>query len=509
MDNHFTIIIGSYNNFQWVENNIGSITSQDYPFYKVLYFDDASEDGTSNKVRSMIKSSDTRFEIYDLYKERKYKTWFFAHIEPDSDNDILVFLDGDDMFSSENVLSYLNSVYNQTNCWMTYGGMAVWNGGENITEAFPQNSEAPPEVIRDRSYRKDLWRYSHLKTMRAFLWNRFNKADLKPEGKFEPCQDDLAIMFAALEMCPSEKIYRVKDPIYLYNNCQSRGCTELKDKSHLETIIRNIPKYEIAPVISPTLAGGLGNQMFEVAVAASMAKDHNAVLLINPNEHILPNQGRNVNNYLDNVFARVATDAAPPVKVGYHWDHIYYKPVPYQPNLKLMGHYQSFKYFEHNSDYIKRLFAPTTRVRDYINDKYGITNLANFTAIQVRRGDYVKFPDHHPMLPPEFTTKAVKLVNPEKAMVFSDDPKWCQENLHFDCPTEYVKEEDYIELYLMTFCKNLIISNSSFGWWGAYLNQAEGYKVICPPFWFGRAIISDGFQMDDLVPSSWIRLQYE
>lgn len=508
MNNRFTIIIGSYNNAEWVESNISSITSQDYPYYKVLYFDDASDDGTADKVRSMVKADDKRFEIYDLYKQRKYKTWFFAHIEPESDNDILVFLDGDDMFSSENVLSYLNTVYNQTNCWMTYGGMAVWNGGDNITEAFPQNSEAPPDVVRNRAYRKDLWRYSHLKTMRSFLWKRFNKEDLKPEGVFEPCQDDLAIMFAALEMCPPEKIYRVKDPIYLYNNCQSRGCTELKTKSHLEAIIRNIPKYELAPVISPTLAGGLGNQMFEVAVAASLAKDHDAVLLINPNEHILPNQGRNINNYLDNVFCRIATDAAPPVKVSYNWDHVYYKPAPYQPNIKLMGHYQSFKYFEHNADFIRKLFAPTPAVLAYINANYNIEHLSKSTAIQVRRGDYVKFPDHHPMLPPKYTTEAVKICDPQKILVFSDDPEWCKKNLHFNCYTNYVKEEDYIELYLMTFCKDVIISNSSFGWWGAYLNQIGG-NVICPPFWFGRAIINDGFHMDDLVPPTWIRLQYE
>jgi glycosyltransferase involved in cell wall biosynthesis len=112
MNNHFTILVGSRNNSQWVESNIGSILSQDYPHYKVLYFDDASDDDTADRVKSLIKD-DKRFEIYDFYKERRYKTWFFSNIGPERDNDILVFLDGDDMFSSDNVLSYLNEVYKE------------------------------------------------------------------------------------------------------------------------------------------------------------------------------------------------------------------------------------------------------------------------------------------------------------------------------------------------------------------------------------------------------------
>ena len=516
MNHRFVFLICSYNNEQWVRNNLDSVLCQTHDNWIVVYYNAASTDKTYELVKEYA-DKDKRIHLYTT-PERHMKTWFLQRLseyETIQDNDIVCILDGDDFMANEEVLYYLNEVYTKVNCWITYGGMIVWNGGEETQEPYPQNTESPFEVKRDKLFRRDLWRYSHFRTYRGFLWNRIKKEDWLSNGEYVMIED-LMTMYPCLEMCPTDKIFRIDQTVYILNysnaNGGSRGCTENKINNIGQTQemeIRNRPKYSELSIVNPTFSGGLGNQMFEVAAAASLAKDNNAICLINPDEHSLPNQGRNIKTYLDNVFCQVVTDSAPPVKVEYQWDHIYYKPIPYQPNIKLIGHFNSFRYFDHNRDYIRQLFAPNAAVRNYINDKYGISNLAKFTAIQVRRGDYVKFPAHHPLLPPKFTAKAVKLVNPEKALILSDDPKWCQENLHFTCPIEYVKEEDYIELYLMTFCKNVIISNSSFGWWGAYLNQVEGCQIISPPFWFGPAINNDGFKMDDMVPSTWIQLQYE
>jgi hypothetical protein len=391
---------------------------------------------------------------------------------------------------------------------MTYGGMVVWNGGDEIVEPHPQNSEIPIEVMEKKAYRRDTWRTSHLKTMRGFLWKRINKSDLMPDGKAMVGPDDLAIMFAALEMCPSNKIYRVTDPLYLYNHTQqnqgSRAFTDSKETGiDYETMVRIRPPYDPIAIVSPTFAGGLGNQMFEIAAAASLAKDNNALLVINPTEHILPNQGRNVKNYLPNVFSRIATDNAPPVNTMYSREHMTYEPIPFSPNLKLRGHFQSYKYFDHNRKYIQQLFAPSKFILEQLNTKY--SEAPNVTAIQVRRGDYIKFPKHHPLLTPEYYAKAVKMANSTKVWVFSDDIQWCKENLHFDCPVEYIKEEDYIEMYLMSLCKNIVISNSSFGWWAAYLKNGIG-QIFAPNIWFGPAIMEMGFKMNDLIPNEWIKI---
>lgn len=513
MNNRFVILIGSYNNEEWVSQNLESVLSQTYHNFKIIYYNAASTDKTGEIV-AQYAEKDKRVVLHTS-PQRHLKSWFLADVEnweQINDNDIVCVLDGDDFLANEEVLNYLNEVYNKTNCWMTYGGMIVWNGGNSTQQAYPQNSEAPDEVKLKKLYRQDLWRYSHFRTCRGFLWKKVDKTEMisDHDGQYMTLED-LVLMYAFLEMCPSDKIFRVDQNIYIWNNSNanvSRGCAENKVNNIgviYENEIRRRPKYNELAIVSPTLAGGLGNQMFEVAAAASLARDNNALLVVNPDEHILPNQGRNVNNYTANVFSRILFDKTPQLKVRYNWDRIFHQAIPFHPNIKLGGHYQSFKYFDHNQDYIKSLFAPTDAVREHILNTYG-PQMVDVTAIQVRRGDYYKFPDHHPLLTPNYYANAVKLAQPKEVWVFSDDTKWCQENLSFDCPMRYVKDEDYIELYAMSFCKNVIISNSSFGWWAAYLNNRPDATVYVPSVWFGPALIADGFKTNDLILNGWIKV---
>lgn len=504
-NNRFIIVIAGRNNVKWVEQNLESVLVQDYTNYKIAFFDDASDDGT-DQIAIATLGHDHKKVSYTLQTVRHMKTWFFAHLEEHVtiyDNDILVFLDGDDFFACENVLSYLNAIYNQTNCWMTYGGMLVWTGGENYTEPFPQNSEIPNQILATREFRRDTWRTSHLKTMRGFLWKKFNKSDLMPNGQPMVGPDDLAIMYSMLEMTPNDKVYRVTEPLYIYNhspeNQQSRAFTEHKASGiDYEAMIRSRKSYESICIVSPLLSGGLGNQMFEVAAAASLAKDNGGLLVINPNEHILPNQGKNVNNYLSNIFGKIVTDPAPKLQNVYSWEHASYKPILFSPNVKLRGHFQSFKYFDHNRDYIRNLFTPTNF----------IPKQNKITAIQVRRGDYYKFPGFHFLLTPNYYAKAVKLADPVEIHVFSDDIPWCQQNLKFEVPVTYRKaDSDWEELLEMSQCQNIIISNSSFGWWAAYLNTRKDKQIFAPSVWFGPKIVADGFQMDDLILPEWIRIE--
>ncbi len=500
MDNRFVILIGSRNNSQWVESNLMSVLTQDYANYRVIYFNDASEDDTYSKA-IQIAGNDSRF-IFITQPERVFKASFFAnftnHFQLES-NDILVFLDGDDVFYCENVLSYINEIYKQTNCWMTYGGMVVWKSGQEVVEPFPQNSEIPHQIVSQKAYRKDTWRTSHLKTMRGFIWKAFDKQDLMLGEKPMVIPDDLAIMFAALELCPPQKVRRVTEPIYLYNN--SHEIQQGRAFFEYESIVRSRKPYNTISVVCPTLAGGLGNQMFEIAAAASLAKDNGALLVINPAEHVLPNQGRNIHTYVNNVFSKVVLDSSPPTTDHIDIETHFYKPFDFKPNIKLRGHFQSYKYFDHNKDYIRELFSPTSEIRNHITKTYP-EDKSKITAIQVRRGDYINFPNHHPLLPAEYPSKAVKIIGSEEVWVFSDDTEWCKENLHFDCPVRYVKDEDYIEMYLMGLCKNIVIANSSFGWWAAYLKTTPG-QVFAPYPWFGSSIVSKGFKHDDLIPSDW------
>lgn len=523
MDNKFIIVVGSHNNAKWVDSNLDSILSQDYDNYKVLYYDDASTDNTSELVAAKVKNN-LKFRI-GSHTERRFKTWFYAnsnYLRQDlKDNDILVFLDGDDMFHCENVLSYLNQIYKETNCWLTYGGMAVWEGGDKVTAPYPQNSEIPVEVVSKKAYRRDTWRTSHLKTMRGFVWKSIDKSDLKHDGKYIVGPDDLAIMFAALELCPPERVFRVTEPIYLYNHSEqnnfSRAHTDQKEASvDFEKIIRSRKPYDTLSFVTPTLAGGLGNQMFEIAAAASLAKDNGAILLVNPNNHILPNQGRNVNNYRTNIFENIIFDSAIRPESTYQWDKSTYNSIPYRPNCQLIGHFQSYKYFHHNMEYIRLLFNQYKHIPEVTNamEKYydlkitGIRNL-DITAIQVRRGDYYKFPKHHPQLSPDYFHQAAKLVDSKEIWIFSDSIDWCKENLHFECPVVYINEPDYVEFYMISNFTKIIISNSSFGWWCSYLGNGTTNvynQTIVPSTWFGEAMIDEGFNINDLVLPHWIKI---
>ena len=513
MNNHFIIVIGSRNNAQWVESNINSVLSQDYTDYEVRYFDDASEDDTCSLV-DKLRSQNPKFHVMHVTK-RQYKTWFFANLTDIRDNDILVFLDGDDMFYCENVLSYLNEVYNQSKCWMTYGGMLVWGGGSFISEPFPQNSEIPEEVKKNNSYRKDIWRTSHLKSMRGFLWNNFDKKDLMPNGKAMVGPDDLAIMFAMLEMTPPEKVFRITEPVYLYNhtpeNQQSRAFTDQKSTGiDYEAMVRSRAPYNKLPFVAPTLAGGLGNQMFEIAAAAALAKDNGAVMLVNNNEHSCPNQGRNVNCYLDNVFSKLVFENDLKIENRYEQEDYKFRPIPFKRNIKLAGHFQALQYFDHHRKYIQDLFGPTEEIQKELSRKFPW--LYEATAVQVRRGDALEARciGYHPVPTAEYFQKAVKQIGATKIVVFSDDMQWCKENLKFDVPCDFDAcqgvNRDYLELYMMARCKNIIISASTFGWWGAYLNNRTDKQVIAPSLWFGPKLIEKGFNINDLLPSDWKRL---
>ena len=157
-----------------------------------------------------------------------------------------------------------------------------------------------------------------------------------------------------------------------------------------------------------------------------------------------------------------------------------------------------YKYFHHNKEYIQHLFDGDVPVK-----------LSERTAVQVRQGDYYKFPDHHPQLSPDYFMAAAKITGATEIDVYTDDIQWCQNYLFFGVSTYYplTGNEDWQDLLDMRGYKNLIISNSSFGWWGAYLNTRLDKKVYVPSIWFGRAMVAEGFNIDDLVLPDWEKIK--
>ncbi len=161
------------------------------------------------------------------------------------------------------------------------------------------------------------------------------------------------------------------------------------------------------------------------------------------------------------------------------------------------GMFQSEKYFP-NRDFIINLFAPSKNILAKLK-KYEDILKGTTCAIHVRRGDYLD--EWRPNFAQDTTyfQNAINLIGDvDKYIIFSDDIEWCKENFLMGNVTFIEKEEDYVEIFLQSKCTHNIISNSSFSWWGAYLNQNSTKKIVAPKKWFR-------YDMEnDIVPDYWL-----
>lgn len=124
---------------------------------------------------------------------------------------------------------------------------------------------------------------------------------------------------------------------------------------------------------------------------------------------------------------------------------------------------------------VQKLFEAHDDIKQYIGNKYPFIEDDNI-AIHVRRGDYIK---HRRVQDINYYNLAIDLIGRDKLLIVcSDGIEWCKENFKEKNIKFIEGERDYIDLYLMSFCKNNIISNSTFSWWSAYLNQNNGTVVM-------------------------------
>jgi hypothetical protein len=182
-------------------------------------------------------------------------------------------------------------------------------------------------------------------------------------------------------------------------------------------------------------------------------------------------------------------------------------------NIKY-GYWQNPKYFSNYEDEIRKDFQFIRPLdRKNLNILKQIEN-TDSVSVHIRRGDYIldiKNDGFHAVCPPSYCKVAVNYIkerieNP-KFFVFSDDPKWVKNNLKID-NTTYIDwnrgDMDYKDMQLMSHCKHNIIANSSFSWWGAWLNQNPNKMVIAPKRWFNAKQAKS--EVKDMIPKKWIKL---
>jgi hypothetical protein len=234
------------------------------------------------------------------------------------------------------------------------------------------------------------------------------------------------------------------------------------------------------------LMGGLGNQMFQISNAYAQALKNNKECFFRPYSDT-PNQGNQTTTYVDNIFRNLIFKNDLTGFVRYNEPDWTYneKNFNIETPIEFYGYYQSSKNFLGYINEIKKLFLIDEENKKYLLEKYPELKKENTLSIHIRRGDYKKHPLVHPTVSKSYIQKSLdKIGGYSHIFILSDDKNWAIENLSLPNST-IVDEKDYLELWLMSLCQNNILSNSSFSWWGSFLNENKNKKTIAPSIWFG------------------------
>ena len=257
-------------------------------------------------------------------------------------------------------------------------------------------------------------------------------------------------------------------------------------------------------MITARLNGGLGNKMFQIATAYSLALYNEDECAFNMQDHVV-HQGNSAYTYQGNVFKKLKELPA-------NWQPQYcyqeprpnYNPIPYYTNMIIQGDFASERYFLTFKNEVIDLFKDRELIAE-IKRKYdGLWD--NSVSLHIRRGDYVK--SASVLLTMEYYNTAIGLLEQKETIshivVVSDDIAWCKNNFRDRRATFIEGEPDYVDFYMQTLCNHNIISNSSFSWWGTYLNENVNKIVYAPAIWYDY----DGYRdFKDFFCDNWILIK--
>lgn len=286
--------------------------------------------------------------------------------------------------------------------------------------------------------------------------------------------------------------------------------------------------------------GGLGNQLFQYAAAKTLALKHNTDLKLDVSfleaMHENAHTKRELElHYFQTSFHKATSEEIQLFNKPTFFKKIVNKYFPFHPgnfyyakekgfeydqsfksfpqNTYLEGFWQSEKYFSEIRSVLLKELVLKEKSGERINDVLHQILGSNAVSIHIRRGDYItnkNASEFHGNLSMEYYYEALSLIAKRiahpKVFVFSDDIEWVKMNFNTRYECVFVDfntaQTSVWDLYLMSACKHNIIANSSFSWWGAWLNQHQDKVVIGPKQWFA----SKSLNTQDLLPDDWIKL---
>jgi hypothetical protein len=301
-------------------------------------------------------------------------------------------------------------------------------------------------------------------------------------------------------------------------------------------------------MITVALRGGLGNQMFQYAAGLSFAKKNKTELVLDTvflNDRF-PRRNFTYRTFdldvftLDPKLTRLskASAKAPIPGVWLALDLLLVSTrsimgiqkkvreiseTVFQPNLLsaqdnifLWGRWQNEKYFADYADDVRAAFAFRDAPFGQALDIAKTIASTNSVSLHVRRSDYVVFKNVENLMGKTDTgyyARAVahiaERVQHPHFFIFSDDIAWCKENIKLSFPATYIDRSSEglkgaFHLQLMSLCKYNIIANSTFSWWGAWLNANPEKIVVAPEKWERGPFAAR--RGGDVVPEGWVIL---
>lgn len=287
------------------------------------------------------------------------------------------------------------------------------------------------------------------------------------------------------------------------------------------------------------LQGGLGNQMFQYAAAKSLAVRLKADVFLDLSwfsnipatdtkrwyeldYFALEKNTIDINKYtvISKGLGR-ATKAKRYVmaknKKNILWsfdspDQKYHKEyTKLKGNIYLEGWFTSEKYFKDIREELLKEFIFTIEANEKSKNLLSEIEKTSSVSLHVRRGDYLKNKNAkkwHGVKGNDYYRTAIEIMNTRIKnpvyFVFSDDIQWCKKNIITSKKIYFVDHNKYgaEDLMLMCECKNNIITNSTFSWWGAWLNRNNKKIVIAPEAWLNDSSVDTS----DVLPKEWIKI---
>jgi hypothetical protein len=252
------------------------------------------------------------------------------------------------------------------------------------------------------------------------------------------------------------------------------------------------------------ISGGLGNNLFRIATGQAYCLKNNGKLFcdISENSSCHGPFERYYKNFFKNlVFSNIPNN----LSVFKQPDFGFHEITKMKTDFSIEGYFQSEKFFKDFRENILNLFEIDFDSEEFINNKYSNILNEDTCSLHIRRGDYKNVQHILPILPIDYYKKSIYEMGDTKYyLIFSDDINWCKENLNFIKNKIFIENQgDVLDLYLMSKCKNNIIANSSYSWWGAWLNKNNNKKVVSPNLWFGPM---GPKEIGDIIPDEWVKI---